>query len=103
MKAIFVYVTCPDIDLAKQLANLLVLEKLAACANIYPDIYSIYQWQEELHEDKEVVLLLKTSEDKFDQLSAKIKELHSYECPCILALPVLKANKEYLDWMAKQL
>lgn len=103
MKAILVYITCPDAHLAKRLANVLILEKLAACANIYPEICSIYQWEEKLHEEKEVVLLLKTSEDKFEQLSARVKELHSYECPCILALPVLKANKEYLNWMGKQL
>lgn len=99
---ILVYITCATLDEAKSIARTAVTEKLAACANIFPQMYSVYNWQEKLCEDNEVVLILKTLESNYEKLSVKVKELHSYECPCIIALDVKQANNEYLDWISKQ-
>jgi periplasmic divalent cation tolerance protein len=99
---ILVYITCATLDEAKSIARTAVTEKLAACANIFPQIYSIYGWKDQLCEDSEVVLILKTLESNYEKLAARVKELHSFECPCIIALDVKQVNNEYLDWTRKQ-
>lgn len=99
---ILVYITCSDLDEAKNIARTAVTEKLAACANIFPQICSVYNWEAKLCEDNETVLILKTLESNYEKLSARIKELHSYDCPCIIALDVKQANAEYLSWIKSQ-
>ncbi len=98
---ILVYITCANLDEAKNIAKTIVIEKLAACANIFPQVYSIYNWEAKLCEDTESVLILKTIETNYEKLSARVKELHSYECPCIIALDVKQANAEYLTWVTQ--
>ncbi len=96
---ILVYITCANLDEAKHIARTIVTEKLAACANIFPQIHSIYNWESKLCEDNESVLILKTLESNYEKLSIRVKELHSYECPCIIALDVKHTNAEYLAWI----
>lgn len=99
---LLVYVTVPTKEEAKNIADKVVEERLAACANILPGMESVYWWKDELCHDIEVVLIFKTPEKNFEALESKIKALHSYECPCIIALPIVKGSQDYLNWLAHE-
>lgn len=101
-KVLVVYVTCPQ-DKAAALAEALVQEKLVACVNIVPRVTSVYSWQGEVVKDEESLLVMKTSNDFYDRLEARVKALHSYEVPEVLALPVEKGSKEYIGWLLESL
>lgn len=94
-----IYVTAKDDAEAKGIARTVVEERLAACANILGGIQSIYQWKGEVCEDSEVSLLLKTSDIRKNELIARIRELHSYETPCIVCLPITDGNPDFLNWI----
>ena len=81
MPVMFVYVTTADVEEAKTLGRKLVEEQLAACANILPGATSIFRWQGKVEEAAEAVLILKTTEQKLEQLIGRAKSLHSYDCP----------------------
>jgi len=87
---------------ALKIGKALVSSKLAACVNILDNMNSVYRWQDELQEDSEVVLIAKTTEERVPQLIEKVKSLHSYDCPCIVSLPVLGGHKPFLDWIADE-
>ena len=91
--------TVPDAETAGMLARRLVEEKLAACCNIVAGIKSVYRWQGEIHEDDEHLLLIKTTSAVYDMLQARIAELHPYDTPEILALPVNQGLQKYLNWL----
>lgn len=99
---IFIYVTCPSVDLAKTIASHLIHEKLVACANLLPGMISIYRWNNEIEHDDEVILILKTQKKLFPIIEEKIQALHEAKCPCIVALPVVLGSKPYLDWLAAE-
>ncbi len=84
-------------DEAKKIAKALIEEKRAACVNIVPKVVSLYMWGGKLCEDEEVLLIIKAVE--FEPVRQKIKELHSYEVPEIIALEIKEAEKSYLEWM----
>lgn len=94
--------TTSSIEEAKKLAHSLVENKLAACANIIPKIISVYNWKNQINEDEEYLLLIKTKEKNFEQVKEKIKELHSYELPEIIMIPVQNGLNDYLDWINKE-
>jgi periplasmic divalent cation tolerance protein len=96
-----VFVTAPTQDEAKTIAKTLVAEKLAACVSLLP-IHSIYTWQNEVHQDDEWQLLIKSDLAKFQTLETRIRELHSYEVPEIIALPILSGSQPYLNWISEQ-
>jgi len=98
---IVVLVTASSSKEGEKIATALVNEKLAACCNIVKDITSIYFWNEKLCKDKEVLILLKTRKEKFEKLRKRIKELHSYDVPEIIALPITLGSEEYLSWVKK--
>ncbi|MFK7924127.1 MAG: divalent-cation tolerance protein CutA [Bacteroidia bacterium] len=102
MEALTVYITCPDLACAQRIGRELVQQKLAACANILEGMHSIYWWEGELTEDREVVLLLKTQAGLAERLIEASKQIHPYEVPCIVAWPIAKANPEYLNWIAQE-
>ncbi len=102
MDTLFVYVTAKDEDEAKQIARTVVSERLAACANLLGGIDSVYWWQGKLCEDHEVALILKTSAERKPGLIERIKELHSYDCPCIVCLPIADGNRDFLNWIAAE-
>jgi len=96
---LFVSITTTSSEEAERIAEALVQERLAACVNIVPAITSIYRWQGEVHRDSEVLLIAKSRPGLFDPLVARVKELHSYEIPEIIALPITAGSKAYLKWI----
>jgi periplasmic divalent cation tolerance protein len=96
-----VLVSLPDAGAARALARTLVEERLAACGSVVPGVISVYRWQGELQEEPEVLLLLKTTEGALPDLLRRIPELHSYDVPEILALPVSGGHPPYLAWVTE--
>ena len=101
MKASFVYITAGNMDEARSIAQELVSTRLAACANILDNMRSIYWWEGKIQEDREVVLIAKTRESLVPRLIEEVKSLHSYDCPCIVSLPISDGNKPCLDWIGE--
>ncbi len=93
------YITCPTPEEARNIARTLVLEKLIACANVLPGATSIFRWKGEIQEAQETVLIAKTSRDALEKAQARILALHSYDCPCIVALPIEAGNPDFLKWV----
>lgn len=97
-----VYMTFPDLDSAASVARHLVDERLAACVNLLPRGLSVYRWEGQVSTEEEVVAFAKTTADRLDALIARVKELHSYELPCIVALPVAGGLPEFLTWVVEE-
>ena len=102
MKVNFIYMTAGSKDEARKIGQDLVAAGLAACVNILDNMNSIYMWQGEIQDDSEVVIIAKTTEDRVPALVEKVKALHSYDCPCIVAIPVSGGNQAFLDWVAAE-
>ena len=98
----FCYVTAGSRDEALVIGRTVVEERLAACANVLDGATSIYWWQGALQQADEAVLILKTRAELVERLSARVRELHSYECPCVVALPIAAGNPAYFDWIARE-
>ncbi|MBD3401071.1 MAG: divalent cation tolerance protein CutA [Candidatus Coatesbacteria bacterium] len=96
---LMVYVTCASPEQAQRLADNLVGERLAACANILPGMRAVYRWRGAVERDEETVLLLKTTAVRLERLVARAVELHSYEVPCVVALPLVGGHADYLEWI----
>jgi periplasmic divalent cation tolerance protein len=94
-----VYVTTADEGEADAIARTLLDEKLVACANVLPGITSHYRWDGEVRRDREVAMLLKTRAVLAETVVARIKALHSYDCPAIVVWPIAGGNADYLDWI----
>ena len=99
MTACFVYITAPDAALARSIGRALVEARLAACANVFDGMTSVYRWQGAIQEDSEAVLIAKTREELVPALTEKVRALHRYECPCVVALPVTGGHAPFLDWI----
>ncbi len=102
MKVNFVYMTAGSPEEAHSIGRELVTSKLAACVNILNDMNSIYMWDGKVQKDSEVVMIAKTTEKQLSALVDKVKSLHSYDCPCIVAIPVSGGNPAFLDWIAAE-
>jgi periplasmic divalent cation tolerance protein len=102
MAVSFCYVTAGSRDEALAIGRTVVQERLAACANVLDGMASIYWWQGALEEAGEAVLILKTRTELVERLTGRIRELHSYECPCVVALPIAAGSPHYLDWIARE-
>lgn len=102
MGAQLVYVTAPSLAEAEALAKLAVEGRLAACANILPGMRSLYWWRGKLESADEVVLILKTTDELAARLTAALTTAHSYECPCVVALPISGGNPDFLRWIADE-
>ncbi len=90
---------CPDREIAHKLASELVERRLAACVNLLPGVTSVYLWQEQLESAEEVTLLIKTTRQRYEDVEAAILELHPYELPEIIAVPVELGFSGYLNWV----
>ena len=96
---IIVLVTTPNTAEASKIANALVSQQLAACVNIVPLIESIYRWKGEVKCDSEALMIIKTTADRYSELERRVKELHSYSTPEIVALRIERGSSDYLEWL----
>lgn len=101
-KPVLAYITTPDIDTARRIGRALVTEGLAACANILPGMESLYRWQGVVEGASEVVLIAKGREGAFAALAARVREMHPYDLPCIIALPIQAGLPAYLHWLVAE-
>jgi len=99
MKYIIVLMTASNQEEAKKIVNTLLEERLIACANIINSISSFFWWQGKIETEKEALVIMKSRESLFNKISQRIVDLHSYEVPEILAIPVVNGLKSYLDWI----
>jgi periplasmic divalent cation tolerance protein len=100
--AMVVLCTCANHQDALQIGGALVEERLAACVNILPGVQSIYRWKGEVEQSDEVLMLIKTIGQRFEALRDRVKELHPYKTPEIVALPVADGLGDYLKWIAEE-
>jgi periplasmic divalent cation tolerance protein len=96
-----IYLTCSDQNEAKELVTILLNKKLIACANIMQPHSSLYSWEGEIKENEETAVILKTKTSLFKEIEEKILELHSYDTPCIISLPIEKGHQPFLNWIDK--
>lgn len=96
---IVVLITAPNEDEAVKISKSLVEEKLAGCVNIIKNVRSIYSWQGKIEDDAEVLMIVKTSSDLFEELEKKVKSIHSYTVPEIIGLQIKKGSEGYLKWL----
>ena len=102
MKLNLVYITTKDKDEARRIGKELVKTRLAACVNIIDNMNSMYWWEGKIQDDQEVILIAKTRQSLVKKLIKKVKSIHSYSTPCIVSLPILDGNSDYLDWLKKE-
>lgn len=102
MKATMIYITVGSKDEALAIARKVVEERLAACANVLSGATSVYWWEGAVQEDGEVPMILKTREDLVEPLVERVRELHSYDCPCVVALSIAAGNPDFLSWIASE-
>jgi periplasmic divalent cation tolerance protein len=101
-EAIVVICACPDEPTAARIAQDLVNQKLAACVNRLSGVHSTYSWQGRIQEEREVVLTIKTTRERYEALEVRLRALHPYEVPEIIALPVVAGSTSYLSWIASE-
>lgn len=100
MSQTLIYVTTGTREEAVKIGTSLVESRLCACANILPgSTASIYWWEDAVQQENEISVLLKTRSDLVEKVVAKVKEIHSYDCPCIIAMPITGGNAAFLDWI----
>ena len=99
MSLLVVLCTFPDRETAQRIATALVDQRLAACVNLVPGVQSIYRWQGKVESAEEVLAVMKTTVEVYPQLEAKLKELHPYDVPEIVALPVERVQEGYAKWV----
>lgn len=101
-KFLLIYITCKDKQQAQMIAKQLIREKLVACANIIEGMTAIYEWQGEVYENTESILIVKSKVALFPSIEKSILALHTYDIPCIVAYPIVEGHLPYLEWVEKQ-
>jgi periplasmic divalent cation tolerance protein len=96
---IVVFVTVSSREEGEKIASALIEDKLAACVNIVPGLVSLFWWENKIDRADELLLVVKTRRALLDKLIARVKSLHSYTCPEVIALPVIGGSKDYLAWI----
>jgi periplasmic divalent cation tolerance protein len=96
---VVLFVTAPSTDVAERIAKALVSEHLAACVNLLPGVRSLYEWQGEVHDDPEFLMVIKSCRDRVPELTARVIELHPYDVPEVVAWPLVGGFARYLDWV----
>lgn len=102
MKPLFIYITAKDKNQARDIGKTLVTENLVACVNIIGGVNSLYFWEGKLCDDTEAVLVAKTVDMNLEKIVNRVKKLHTYKVPCIVALPIMGGNKDFLDWVMSE-
>ena len=94
-----VIMTASNTEEASKIVQILLKERLIACANIINSVFSFFCWEGRIDKEKEVLVIMKSNENFFKKLAKRVEELHSYDLPEILALPIINGSKSYLEWM----
>ena len=102
MELVLVHITAASAEEAGRIAHDLVDRRLAACANIVPGVRSIYRWKGRIEQSPEVLLLAKTRADLLPAVTDRVRALHSYECPCVAAVPIVAGYPAFLGWVEKE-
>lgn len=97
-----IYITASNIEEARRIARSLVEKRLVACVNIVPEIESLYWWEEKVCEDKEVLILAKTTKAKTKQVIEEVKKIHSYKVPAISVFDIVEGNEDFLEWITSE-
>ena len=98
-EVIVVLMTAASSDEANRIAEVLVDKRLAACVQILPEIQSVYRWKDKVERGSEMLLLAKTTHDRFNELDRAVREIHSYETPEIVAVSIIEVSQPYLKWL----
>ena len=101
-KLCWVYITVGSLEEAKGIGQILVRQNLVACVNLLENMTSIYNWEDKMEESQEVIMIAKTRKTLMPKLIEKVNSLHSYDCPCILELPIQGGNLNFLSWIKSQ-
>jgi periplasmic divalent cation tolerance protein len=101
-KYLVVMTTVPDAEVGQIIAGKIIDERLAACVTISAPSQSLYWWQDKISQNQEHTLFIKTKKETFRTLEEKIRQLHPYDVPEIIALPIFMGSKNYLDWIDKE-
>ena len=101
-KLCLVYMTAGSLEEAKNIGQILVEKNLAACVNLLENMTSIYKWEDKLEESQEVVIIAKTRKSLMPKLIETVNSLHSYDCVCILQLPIQGGNSDFLNWIQSE-
>ena len=99
MKMIEIWINCPERETAEKISDALLANRRIACANIFLEIQSSYRWKGSIEKDPEIPLVLKTREENFSLVVDEVREMHPYETPSIIGVPVEFVNRDYLDWV----
>lgn len=99
---VMIFCTCGTQDEALTIGHSLIEAKLAACVNVLPSIHSIYRWQGNVETAEEVLLIIKTTQERFPAVRDRIAQLHAYDTPEIIAMPVMEGSEGYLAWLRDQ-
>lgn len=102
MATSLVYITTPNLEEAESIGAMLVERRLAACVNILDGMRSMYWWQGKLEKATETVLIAKTRTDRVTQLTAAVVDVHSYDCPCVVVLPLVDGHPDFLEWIENE-
>ena len=102
-KKVVIFITAGSVEEAEKIGNSLVGEKLAACCSIINSVNSIFRWEGKICKENEVLLIVKSSLDLFDDIVKKVKSLHSYDVPEIIALPIISGSEDYLKWIDEEI
>ncbi|GIW26957.1 MAG: divalent-cation tolerance protein CutA [Meiothermus sp.] len=96
-----VFCTVPDLETARRIAHTVVHEELAACVNVLPGLTSVYRWQGQVEESSELLLIIKTRQERYPALETRIKALHPYQVPEIIAHEIETGSQSYLEWIGQ--
>ncbi|MBN2100805.1 divalent-cation tolerance protein CutA [Candidatus Dojkabacteria bacterium] len=105
-KMILIYITCESLKQAKEIGALLLKKNLAGCINIIPEVQPMFIWPPgsgKIDESKEVILLVKSIEEKYEKIEKKVLSAHSFDTVCIFAIPVMKVGKKYYEWLLSEI
>lgn len=96
------YMTCANQDEARQIVRVLLEKKLIACANILPSMTACFQWENEMKEEAETAVIFKTTRSAFKPIEAIVQDMHSYDCPCVIALDIAQGYGPFLQWISDE-
>ncbi len=102
MNNVVVLITAPSEEEAAEIASALVEERLAACANIVREIRSVFRWEGKIKDESEALIVAKTREALFEDLEKRVREIHSYSVPEVIAIPIVKGSEAYLSWLMEE-